>query len=200
MRPAVRGLLNTTMKLSGVSKLDIKGCRQATPYSKQEYLLRIIWTLFLPLFRFSPRPWFKWRNYLLSLFGAKIGKGVHIYSSAYIYIPWMLDIRDDSSIGEWALIYNLGKITIGERVTISHGAHLCSGTHSYQDKKLPLVRNSILINAEAWICTQAFVGPGVNIGQGSVIGARSVICKDVRPWSVMAGNPAVFIKDRIMND
>jgi putative colanic acid biosynthesis acetyltransferase WcaF len=133
---------------------------------------------------------------LLSIFGAKIGRGVHIYSSAYIYLPWMLEIDSFSCIGEWAIVYNLGPIKIGSKATISHGAHLCSGTHIYEDQLLPLIRTKVSIGSEAWICTQAYIGPGVSVGEGSVVGARSVVVKNVRPRIVVAGNPAVFLKER----
>ena len=98
-----------------------------------------MWSFFFIFFRYSPRIFFEWRNFLLRIFGAKIGSHVHIYPSATIYIPWNLKIGDESSIGEWTLIYNLGKIDIGSQTTISHRAHLCAGTRNYSNPKLPLM-------------------------------------------------------------
>ncbi|HEY6008458.1 MAG TPA: hypothetical protein VIU40_09070 [Geobacteraceae bacterium] len=119
-----------------------------------------------------------------------------MYPSTRIYFPWNLSVGDWSAIGEEALIYNLGRVTIGERVTISHRAHLCAGTHDYTRPDLPLLRPGITIGDEAWVCTEAFIGPGVSVGAGAVVGARAVVVKDVAAWSVVAGNPARFIKQR----
>ena len=115
-------------------------------------------------------------------------------------MPWNLEIGDWSSIGEHAFIYNLGKVTIGSKTTISHRAHLCAGTHDYTDRSLPLLKLPITIQDSAWVCADAFVGPGVTVGEGAVVGARSVVVKDVEPWMVVAGNPAIAIKKREMKD
>ena len=94
------------------------------------------------------------------MFGAQVGRNVNIYPSALIYYPWNLEIGDDSSIGEWALIYNLGTVTIGKRTTISQRVHLCAGTHDYREPTLPLLKPPIIVGDEVWICADAFVGPG----------------------------------------
>jgi len=143
---------------------------------------------------------FGWRRFLLRLFGAKVGGAVHIYGSATIYMPWNLDIGDWSSIGEHAYIYNLGKVTIGSRVTISHRAHLCAGTHDYRLPDMPLIKPSIDIGDQAWVCADVFIGPGVCIGEGAVIGARAVAVKNIEPWRVVAGNPAREIATRRLEE
>jgi putative colanic acid biosynthesis acetyltransferase WcaF len=107
-----------------------------------------------------------------------------------------LRIGDWSAIGENALIYNLGQVTIGQRVTISHGAHVCAGTHDYRDPRMPLLKPPIRIEDQAWICADAFVGPGAVVGEGAVVGARAVAIKSVAPWAVVVGNPAQPIKKR----
>jgi putative colanic acid biosynthesis acetyltransferase WcaF len=121
---------------------------------------------------------------------------VHIYSSATIYFPWNFEAGDDSAIGEGALIYNLGRVTLGERVTISHRAHLCAGTHDHTKPDFPLLRPPITIGSEAWICADAFVGPGVTVGEGAIVGARAVAMKDVKPRVIVIGNPARESKAR----
>lgn len=151
-----------------------------------------------PLFRWSPRPCFGWRRFLLRALGAKVGQQVNIYGSATIYYPWNLEIGDLSSIGEHALIYNLGKITIGSQVTISQRAHLCAGTHDFEQPDFPLLKPPIEVGDQAWVCADAFVGPGVKVGDGAVVGARAVAVKEVSPWTVVAGNPARFIRPRKM--
>lgn len=178
--------------------LNILNNRKERKYSPKIIFLRILWGLARPLFCFSPRPFFSWRCFLLRLFGAKIGKHVHIYNSATIYMPWNLEIDDWSAIGELAYIYNLGKVTIGKKSTISHKAHICAGTHDFQEASLPLLKPPITIGDQVWICADAFIGPGVEIHEGVVVGARSCVFKSVEPWTVVGGNPAIPIKKRVM--
>lgn len=178
--------------------LKISENRKSTKYSNNELILRVLWGMAMPLFRYSPRICFGWRSFMLRLFGATIGKHVHIYNAATIYMPWNLEIGDWSSIGEHAFIYNLGKIKIGSKTTISQRAHLCAGTHDYASTDLPLLKPPITIADQAWICADAFIGPGVNMGEGAIAAARAVVVKDVEPWAVVAGNPAKWIKKRII--
>lgn len=179
-------------------KTDIAANRRVAKYSAAQQFKRVLWGFFKLLFRCSPRVFFGWRNAILRLFGARIGRHVHIYNSAQIYFPWNLEVGDWSAIGEHAIIYNLGMVRIGRHVTVSQGAHLCAGTHDYTDAALPLLKPPIVINDQAWICTDAFVGPGVTVGEGAVAGARAVIVRNVEPWEVMAGNPARKIKQRVL--
>ncbi|WP_457576946.1 putative colanic acid biosynthesis acetyltransferase [Desulfomarina sp.] len=180
--------------------LQIKINRSSRKYSAKELVARQIWNIIRPLFLFSPRPFFRWRRFLLRLFGARIGKEVHIYNTVSIFMPWNLEIGDWSSIGEHAYIYNLGKITIGKKATISHRSHLCAGTHDYTHSTLPLLKPPIIILNDTWVCADAFIGPGVTISEGVVVGARAVVTKDVKPWTVVAGNPAKPVKKRIIRD
>lgn len=178
--------------------LDVEQNRRAQKYSRGTMARRIFWILVQPLFRFSPRPCFGWRRFLLRCFGATLGRHVHIYNSVIIYFPWNLNAGDYAAIGERALIYNLGRVTIGARATISHGAHLCAGTHDYTKKDFPLLRPPIDIGEMAWICADAFIGPNVSIGEGAIVGARAVAVKDVAPWTIVIGNPARFVRKRPM--
>jgi putative colanic acid biosynthesis acetyltransferase WcaF len=176
--------------------LNIEASRASRPYTRGEYAARVLWAIAFPLFRYSPRPMFGWRRALLRLFGARISSSAHVYPSAHIYLPWNLTLGANASIGEWVLIYNLGPVVIGDSATISHRAHICAGTHDYHDPALPLLRLPIEIGNQAWVCADSFVGPGVKIGEGAVVGACAVVVKDVAPWQVVAGNPAAFIKVR----
>lgn len=176
--------------------LDIDSARQARPYSRNEYVGRVLWMLAWPLFRCSPRPLFGWRRFLLRCFGAQVGRAVNIYPSARIEIPWQLDIGDEASIGENVLVYSLGPVRIGARSTVSHNAHLCAGSHDYRDPALPLLRLPVTVGADAWICAQSFVGPGAVVGDGAVVGAGAVVSGEVEAWTVVAGNPARFVKKR----
>jgi putative colanic acid biosynthesis acetyltransferase WcaF len=179
-------------------KTNINENRQQVRYTAAENVRRVFWGLAKPLFRFSPRIFFGWRRFLLRMFGARIGREVHIYNSAQIYFPWNLEVGDWSAIGEHAYIYNLGPIRIGKQVTVSQRAHLCAGTHDYTDPTLPLQKPPIVVGNQAWICADAFVGPGVTVGEGALVGARAVAVKDVEPWQVVAGNPARPIKRRVL--
>jgi putative colanic acid biosynthesis acetyltransferase WcaF len=159
-------------------------------------LKRLLWVIAGPMFRFSPRVLFRWRAFLLRLFGARIGRHVHVYNTAVIYFPWNLEIDDWSAVGEGVLIYNLGPIKIGKKVTISQRSHLCAGTHDHTDPTMPLLKPPITVEDQAWVCSDAFVGPGVTVGEGAVVGARAVVVKDVEPWDIVAGNPAHSIGKR----
>jgi putative colanic acid biosynthesis acetyltransferase WcaF len=176
--------------------MNIEANRDVTKYSRKVQAMRLCWGLARVVFQCSPRPCFGFRRWLLKLFGAEIGKNVHIYPSAHIYFPWNLKIGDWSSIGEWSLIYNLGPVTIGARSTVSQRTHVCAGTHDYRDPAMPLIKSPISIGDEVWICADAFVGPGVHVGDGAVVGARAVVVKDVAAWNVVAGNPARLLHVR----
>jgi putative colanic acid biosynthesis acetyltransferase WcaF len=180
--------------------LDVAANRNAEKYTRKEQVMRVLWAFVVPFFQFSPRICFGWRSFLLRLFGAKVGCETHIYNSATIFMPWNFEIGDQSSVGEHAYIYNLGRITIGNRTTISQRAHLCAGTHDFTDPALPLLKPPIVIKDQAWVCADAFVGPGVTVGEGAIVGARAVATKDVEPWDIVAGNPARVVRKRIMKD
>lgn len=176
--------------------LDIAACRRSLNYPASIYFKRVLWGFARPLFRFSPRRAFGWRAFLLRAFGARVGKKVHIYATAEIYMPWNLEIGDWSAIGEHAYIYNLGRVKIGERATVSHKAHLCAGTHDHRRADFRLLTQPVTIGDHAWIAAEAFVGPSVIVGAGAVVGARAVATSNVEPWTIVAGNPARRISSR----
>jgi putative colanic acid biosynthesis acetyltransferase WcaF len=179
--------------------LAISENRSAVKYTKAEQAKRVLWIFGNLLFRCSPRPCFGFRRWILRLFGASIGKQVHVYPTTHIYFPWNLQMGDWSSIGEWALIYNLGVVTIGSRTTISQRVHICGGTHDYRRSDMLLLKLPVHVGDSCWLCADVFVGPGVTVGDGAVVGARSVVVKDVPPWVVMVGNPARVVKQRPHN-
>jgi putative colanic acid biosynthesis acetyltransferase WcaF len=176
--------------------LDIAANRRIRKYTRLELLRRVLWGLGRWAFRFSPRPCFGWRRFVLRCFGARIGAHVNTYPSTWVYFPWNLSVGDWSALGEHAFVYNLGPITLGQKVTISHRAQLCAGTHDYRQADLPLLKPPIVIQDQAWICADAFVGPGVTVGEGAIVGARAVAMKNVDAWTIVAGNPAQIVKKR----
>jgi putative colanic acid biosynthesis acetyltransferase WcaF len=191
----MREITQNSMRLP---TLDIAANRQARKYSLGELVRRVIWSLGRLAFRLSPRPCFGWRRFVLRCFGAEIGAHVNTYPSTWIYFPWNLTVGDWSAIGEEAFIYNLGLVTLGEKVTISHRAQLCAGTHDYTQPDLPLLKPPIVIHSQAWVCADAFIGPGVTVGEGAIVGARAVVTKNVEPWDIVAGNPAKLVKKRTL--
>ncbi len=172
---------------------------EPSPWSFKEKVGRAIWMVFgKTIFRMSFHNWYRFRAALLRLFGARIGKGVAIRPTANIEVPWMLDIEDDATVGDHAILYSLGKIHIGRRSIISQFAHLCAGTHDHTDHTFKLIRSPVTIGADVWIGADAFIGPGVNVGSLSVVGARSSTYKDLAARQVFVGNPAKAIKERVL--
>lgn len=168
-------------------------------FSLKNRLTRVLWNLINFLFfRFSPRPFHKWRILILRIFGAKIGKGVHVYPKVNIWAPWNLILMDECGIANGSTLYSQGKITIGKRTVISQGAHLVAGTHDYTKLGFPLFTKPITIGDYVWIAAETFIHPGIEIADGCVVGARSVVTKNMPAWMVCSGHPCIPIKKRIL--
>jgi len=135
---------------------------------------------------------------LLRLFGAKIGKGVVIKPGVNIKYPWNLSIGDYSWIGENVWIDNLAMVSIGSNVCISQGAMLLCGNHDYKRPTFDLMVKPIVIEDGAWIGAQSTVCPGVTMHSHSVLAVGSVASKDLMPFSIYRGNPAIKVAERIM--
>ncbi len=171
--------------------------RAVSPYTMREKVGRVLWNyLGQKAFRCTFHNWYGLRNALLRLFGAKVGTPVRIRPTVLVEQPWNLAIGNNSSIGDRAIIYCLGPITIGEHVSISQGAHLCAGTHDYRKLDMPLLRPPIVVRDFAWIAADAFVGPNVEVGEGVLLGARACAMKNLDAWTIYAGNPAQPVKAR----
>jgi putative colanic acid biosynthesis acetyltransferase WcaF len=162
-------------------------------------LLRFIWRLFyLILFRPFSLPFFNvWRIYLLKLFGAKIKKGSIVHSSVIIPAPWKLCMGILSTIGPDVKLH-IGYTNIGNKVTISQRTYLCSATHDHRSINMPFIFGKIIIEDFVWIGAESFIMANTTIHEGAVVGARSAVFKDVESWSIVGGNPAKFIKKRIV--
>lgn len=173
---------------------NMRACGAA--YSTRDRVRRVLWGLLAPLFRWSPRHLYGWRNFLLHRFGATIGRQVRIYPSVRIFAPWHLTVGDEASVGWDVIIYNLAPIAIGARSIVSQYAHLCSGNHDHRQAHLPFANRPIVIEPDCWICTEAFVGPGVTVGRLAVVGARAVVMKTVLPREIVVGNPARVVGER----
>lgn len=137
-----------------------------------------------------------WKRFLLRTFGAKMGKNSHVYSSAKIYYPSNLVMGNNTCLASDVDCYNVAPIILEDNVTVSQGAYLCTASHDIEDSMHQLITAPIVLKDQAWIGARAFIGMGVTIGQGSVVGATASVYKDVEPWTVVGGNPAKFIKKR----
>lgn len=172
-----------------------------TPYPRRDILLRWLWALVqATLFRWSPRPCHRWRAWLLRLFGADITAPgqVVVFPTARITFPWNLRLEPRSMIGRRVTIYNLGPVTLRFGANISQNCHLCAGTHDFTRWSMPLVTAPIVIGENAWLAADVFVGPGVTVGELCVVGARSVVVRDLPPRKICVGHPCRPIKDRPM--
>jgi putative colanic acid biosynthesis acetyltransferase WcaF len=140
-----------------------------------------------------------WRILLLRLFGANIGENCNIYASAYIPSPKNLIMGVHSTLGPEVKLH-IGKTVIGNKVTVSQRTYLCSATHETNSLNVPFVAGEIIIEDFVWIAAEAFIMTNAIIGEGAIVGARAVVIKNIDPWTIVAGNPAKFIKKRIIKD
>lgn len=172
--------------------------RQGGPsFSMGNRLARVSWTLaWLLLARFTPPPCHAWRALLLRLFGARLGRNVRVHGSAMIWLPANLDLGDNVLIGPGARLYNQGRIRIGAHSIVSQRAHLCASSHDLADPAFQLELRPISLGENCWVAAEAFVGPGVTMGDGAVLGARGALFQDAAGGGVYSGNPARLIKQR----
>ncbi len=166
---------------------------------RNKIVVQLWWIIQASLFAWSPQIFYGWRRFLLRLFGAKIGKGVLIRPSAKFTYPWKVSIGDYSWIGDECVFYSLGNITIGKHVSIAHRDYFCTGLHDIHSISFDIMQKPIVIEDECWIPNDVFVGPGVTIGKGCVIGARSSVFKSLPAGMICIGTPAVPIKERGIN-
>lgn len=165
--------------------------------SRANVLGRAAWTVVQTLlFRPTPRPLHAWRAWLLRRFGARIGRGVRIYATARIWAPWQLTMEDEACLGDHVDCYCVEKITLQRGAIVSQYGFLCSASHDFEAEGLPLVAAPITIGAQAWVTADVFVGPGITIGDGAVVLARSTVVRDLPPWQVCGGSPARALRPR----
>jgi putative colanic acid biosynthesis acetyltransferase WcaF len=166
-------------------------------FSRSDRARRLVWNVCWAIFyRMSPRPLHSWRAFLLRAFGATMGPNCHFYPGSKVWAPWNLICKDQVTAGDGAEIYNPAPVTLGSHAIISQDAYVCAATHDYDNPAFPLIAYAMNIGAYAWVCARASVTPGVNVGEGAVLGLGSVATRNLEPWTVYAGNPAVKVKDR----
>ena len=180
----------------------ISAASAADPYLRPAFSLgnrakRLLWNIAWGiLFRFSPRPLFAWRALLLRLFGAKLGPTCKFYPSSRVWAPWKLICADLVAVADGAEISKPAPVHIGSHAILSQNSYVCGATHDFDDPAFPLLAYAMQIGPYAWICARACVAPGVKVGEGAVLGLASVATRNLEPWSVYAGAPAVKVKDR----
>lgn len=158
--------------------------------------VQLWWFIQAFFFKSSPQVLYGWRRFLLRCFGARIGRGVLIRPSVTVTYPWKVSIGDYCWIGDDVVLYSLGNIEIGDNSVVSQKCYLCTGSHNYKKESFDIFSKDIIIGSECWLATDVFVGPGVSVGSGAVVGARSSVYKSIAGQFIYAGNPAAVMSKR----
>jgi putative colanic acid biosynthesis acetyltransferase WcaF len=162
---------------------------------------RVLWTVvWATLFRLSPTPFFGWRRILLRCFGASIGIRANVYPHCRIWAPWNLTMGAHSCLANDVDCYCVDAVVLGDFATVSQQTMLCTATHDYNDPEFRLATKPITIGTRAWIGARVFIAPGVNVGEGAVVGAASAVFHNVATWTVVGGNPARPLKKRSIGE
>ncbi len=170
-------------------------------FSLSNRLYRLLWSLVYSLFFcWTPVYLFKWRVLLLKIFGCQLDWSARIYPTSKIWSPKNIRLGSNVTIAPRVRIYNQGFIEIGDGSLISQDSTLCASTHDYKKTGFSLLLKPITIGKNVWVCSEAFVGPGVHLGDGVVLGARAVAKKNLDAWSVYDGNPCKKVNTRNMED
>lgn len=171
--------------------------------SKSIKIKRVVWNITAAfLFRPFITPVFrKWRIALLRLFGAKVEWDANVYASVKIWAPWMLQMGHQACLGPEVICYNQDWVVLEDEAVVSQYSYLCTAGHDVNmmntaDKSL--ITAPIVLKSKSWIGARSFIGMGVEIGEGAVVGATSSVYKSVEPWSVVGGNPAKMLKKRTL--
>lgn len=186
-----------SLAMSILDAQDADTWRSGVSFSMRNRIYRLCWGVaWRLLISWTPPQLHAWRRFVLRAFGAKISATARVYGSARIWSPANLEVGAHACIGPNSNVYSMAKITLGDFALVSQGAFLCAGSHDIDDPFFQLTSAPITIDEKAWVAAEAFVGPGVNIQQGAVLGARACAFRDLMPWRVYVGNPAVMVKER----
>jgi putative colanic acid biosynthesis acetyltransferase WcaF len=168
--------------------------RYASPWPLPARIRLLVWSLVWPLLcQWTPKPLNAWRLLWLRIFGCNIEGIPFVHQRARVQIPWNVTLHHRSSVGDRANLYSLGEIELGRGCVVAQEAYLCTGTHDFGHPDTPLLTAKVTVGAEAFVGARAFVMPGIRIGEGAVVGACSVVTRDLPPWSISAGNPSRVI-------
>lgn len=182
---------------TAISVQDLSRFRLPQGFRGRNALICQVWWIVQDtIFRWSPQSAYGFRRWLLTLFGAKIGKDVLIRPTVRTTYPWKLTIGDYSWVGDDVHLYTLGEIVIGTNACVSQNSYLCTGSHDPAKIDFPIYTKPVVVSDQAWVCADVFIMPGVTIGKGAMIGARSLVTADVPPLMVAMGSPAKLIRQR----
>jgi len=168
-------------------------------FSLRHRMFRALWmAAWWLLASWTPPPLYAWRRMLLVAFGARLHPTARVYGSARIWYPPHLHMDAHACLGPGVICYCMAPIHVAEKAIVSQRAHLCAGTHDIRDPDFQLVTRPIDIGPHAWVAAEAFVGPGAQLAEGAVLGARGVLFGHTEPYGVYAGNPARLLRKRVM--
>ena len=183
----------------GPLRVDLYRVPSDTPLKAK--LLRVLWTFFqLPFFPYTPQALSPLRVALLRLFGAQIGPACLIGAGVKIWVPWNLKIGERSTIGANTEVQNFAMVEIGRHVVISQRNYICTSTHDHTHPFFPLISTPIRIKSQSWVASECVLGPGAEVGEGTVISVRSVVSKPMPDWMVCAGSPCRPLTERVIRD
>jgi putative colanic acid biosynthesis acetyltransferase WcaF len=163
---------------------------------RSKVTVQLWWIIQATIFRWSPQILYGWRRFLLRSFGAKVGKKALVRSTVKVTYPWNVIIGDYTWVGDDCMLYSLGRITIGSNVAIAHKVYLNTGGHDYDKLTFDIFQKPVVIEDECWLTNDVYIAPGVTVGRGTIVGARSTVLKDLPPGKICVGYPAKPIKDR----
>ena len=165
-----------------------------TPWSIKVHILLSIWRFtWILLCAWTPKYLNPWRLLILKTFGAKVLGVPFVHQSVQIRIPWHLTLHHRACLGEKVQVYSLGEIEVHQNATIAQEAYLCTGTHDFNNPAFQLITKKVTIGENTFIGARAMILPGISVHKNAVVGAQSVVSKDVAPNQIVAGNPAMEV-------
>lgn len=185
-----------------LNQITILNMSYSSPYTKKNTVGRYVWTI---MWRIAvipfPRKSGMWlKRTLIRLWGGQISESAIVYSSAKIFAPWNLVMHAHSCIGPDTDIYNAAMVILKDSAIVSQYSYLCTATHDIRSKDFNLYSLPITLEKLSWVSSKCFIGPGVTIGEGAVVGASASVYKDVPEWTVVGGNPAKEINKRVIRN
>lgn len=186
---------NTKCSPVGPTYGDGSAWQPLSPHSLRNRVGRALWAMVWILL-FRPSPWFAggWRRFLLRIFGAKIDPLAVIHSSVRIWAPWNLRMGKSATLSRDVDCYCVSKVTLQDYAIVSQYSYLCTATHEFENPRRPLISSPIMIGSKVWVCADVFIGPGVEIGDGTVVGARSSVFTNLPARCVAVGQPAKAVR------
>ena len=135
----------------------------------------------------------EWTSLMKELFHNQVGENTLIFNELTVVLPKNVTIGSGCTIMNGVVMMGAGGITIENNVLIGAQAKLISNNHDVYDRAVLTVK-PVLIKEGAWIGAGVSVLPGVTVGKYAVVGANSVVTKDIPDYAVAVGIPAKVVK------